>query len=276
MRIPIRTPGGFNVDRIVTGGAAFRPNYSYRRYFGRRVGQRVYGMPFSGGSQRPRGVPNARRSLFSVHPETRRKTRQTIEEVQDGTNYLLCNNTSKVSYLTYPAKSRSEFSSRVDSYIKLLSLSVSGSVVARHLDRSDGASGSGIHGIFTTVIVRDKRPCQFSAVDPLIPFADVFGLEKGACSTLRVRDQHRDRFSLVYQKKCVINTALPEHVFRFSYNVRFSSYPVYVAFKDTEDSEPTGLYGNVSKNALIVYYVWLCDASVTSEIHVKYDLNYIG
>ena len=113
MRIPIRTPGGFNVDRRVTGGAAFRPNYSYRRYFGRRVGQRVYGMPYSGGSQRPRGVPNARRNLFSVHPETRRKTRQTIEEVQDGTNYLLCNNTSKVSYLTYPAKSRSEFSSRV-------------------------------------------------------------------------------------------------------------------------------------------------------------------
>ena len=111
MRIPIRTPGGFNVDRRVTGGAAFRPNYSYRRYFGRRVGQRVYGMPFSGGSQRPRGVPNARRNLFSVHSETRRKTRQTIEEVQDGTNYLLCNNTSKVSYLTYPAKSRSESSS---------------------------------------------------------------------------------------------------------------------------------------------------------------------
>ena len=70
MRIPIRTPGGFNVDRRVTGGAAFRPNYSYRRYFGRRVSQRVYGMPFSGGSQRPRGVPNARRNLFPDERKT--------------------------------------------------------------------------------------------------------------------------------------------------------------------------------------------------------------
>ncbi|AMK07580.1 BV Protein [Lycianthes yellow mosaic virus] len=276
MRIPIRTPMGLNRDRRNSGGGVFRSNYPYARYFGRRVGQRVYGMPFGSVNRRSGGVSMLRRNLFSGRQEPRQRSRQTIEEVQDGSDYLLCNNTSKVSYLTFPAKSRSEFSSRVDSYIKLLGLNVSGSVIARQLERSDVAATNGIHGIFTTVIVRDKRPCQFSSVDPLIPFGEIFGLEKGACSTLRIRDQHRNRFSLVYQKKCVVNTALPEHVFRFSYNVRFCSYPLWVSFKDTEDSEHTGLYSNVSKNAIIVYYVWLCDANVTSEIHVKYDLHYNG
>ncbi|BAF02739.1 nuclear shuttle protein [Pepper yellow leaf curl Indonesia virus] len=277
MRIPIRTPMGSNRDRRGGSGSIFRWNNPYSRYFGRRVGTRVYGMPFGGSSVPRRHVSNSvRRNLFSDHQDKGRKRRNSIEEVHDGTDYLLCNNTSKVSYISYPAMCRSDFSSRIDSFVRVLGFNVSGSVVARQQERVDGSKTSGIHGIFSTVVVRDKKPCEFSSVDPLIPFAEIFGHEKGACSTLRVRDAHRNRFVLVQQKKCVVNTALPVHVFRFVYSVRFNRYPLWVSFKDTTDVEPSGLYSNVSKNALLVYYVWLCDSNVTSDIHVKYDLDYIG
>uniref|UniRef100_Q88947 Nuclear shuttle protein n=1 Tax=Tomato yellow leaf curl Thailand virus-[1] TaxID=221541 RepID=Q88947_9GEMI len=277
MRVPIRRPFGFNSDRRPSGGSMFRYNYPYANYFGRRVGNRVYGMPFGSTTSVRRPIRSTvRRNLFSDQSSSGNKSRKTIEEVHDGSDYLLGNNTSKVSYISYPPLSRSEFGNRLDAFVKILGFNVSGSVAVRHLEQRATGASQGIHGIYCTAVVRDKRPCQFSAVEPIVPFPELFGLEKMACSSLRVRDIHRSRFSLVYQKKVVVNSSLPTHVFKFNYSVKFNRFPFWVSFKDTSDSEPSGRYSNVSKNALIVYYVWLCDTNVTADSYVKYDLNYIG
>nr|AWL54272.1 nuclear shuttle protein [Tomato yellow leaf curl Kanchanaburi virus] len=277
MRVPIRRNSGFNSDRRPSNGSIHRWNYPYSGYFGRRIGNRVYGMPFGSRQVQRREFQQTHRLIkSSEHVSSRRKFMKTVEEIHDGTDYLLCSNMSKVSYISYPPLSGTEHGSRAESYLKVLGFNVSGSVVLKQPHMREADLSQGIHGIFTTVIVRDKRPCQFSAVDPIIPFVELFGPEKRACSTLRVRDSYKNRFSVVYQKKHVVNSALTTHVFRYNFNVKFSRFPFWVSFKDTSNAEPTGLYSNVSKNALVVYYVWLCDSNVTSEVHVQYDLNYIG
>nr|ADE09165.1 BV1 protein [Tomato yellow leaf curl Thailand virus] len=277
MRVPIRRNSGFNAHRRPSNGSINRWNYPYSGYFGKSVGNRVYGMPFGSTTSLRRPVrTTVRRNLFSDQSSSANKGRKTIEEVHDGSDYLLRSNTSKVSYISYPPLSRSEFGNRLDAFVKILGFNVSGSVALRHLEHRDSGAIQGIHGIYCTAVVRDKRPCQFSAVEPILPFPELFGLEKIACSSLRVRDSHRSRFSLVYQKKVVVNSSLATHVFKFNYCVKFNRFPFWVSFKDTSDSEPSGLYSNVSKNALIVYYVWLCDSNVTADSYVKYDLNYIG
>nr|AAR98607.1 NSP protein [Tomato yellow leaf curl Thailand virus] len=203
--------------RRPSGGSYVRYNYPYANYFGKRVGNRVYGMPFCSTTPVRRPIRNTvRRNLFSDQSSSGNKSRKTIEEVHDGSDYLLCNNTSKVSYISYPPLSRSEFGNRLDAFVKILGFNVSGSVAVRHLEHRSSGAGQGIHGIYCTAVVRDKRPCQFSAVEPIVPFPELFGLEKMACSSLRVRDIHRSRFSLVYQKKVVVNSPLPTHVFKFN------------------------------------------------------------
>nr|UKT68865.1 BV1 [Pepper yellow leaf curl Thailand virus]WAK98705.1 BV1 [Pepper yellow leaf curl Thailand virus] len=277
MRVPIRRNSGFNSDRRPSNGSIQRWNYPYSSYFGRRIGNRVYGMPFGNQQVQRREFKQTQRlTKSSEQVSSRRKSVKTVEEIHDGTDYLLCSNMSKVSYISYPPLSSTEYGSRAESYLKVLGVTVSGSVVLKQTGMREADGSHGIHGIFTTVVVRDRRPCQFSAVDPIIPFAELFGGEKRACSALRVRDSYKNRFSVIYQKKHVVNSALSTHVFRYSFSVKFTRFPFWVSFKDTSNAEPTGRYSNVFKNALVVYYVWLCDSNVTAEVHVQYDLNYIG
>nr|AKV91673.1 NSP protein [Clerodendron golden mosaic virus] len=243
----------------------------FTRYNFNKPRARILGVPFS---QRRRD--RVRTSLFSKNVDKVPMRVQTIEEVQSGTQYVLTNNTSKVSYITYPSISRSEFHSRSYDYIKVLSIYASGSVMVKDVGSKEESASTGINGIFTTVLVCDRRPTEYSAIDPIVPYAELFGLEQGSCSTLRVRDAHRERFWVVEQKKCVVNTPLSSYVFKFEYKWYSRTYPFWVRFKDSPSAEFSGRYSNVSKNALVLYYVWLCDSSVTADIHAKYETTYMG
>nr|AFF58893.1 BV1 [Clerodendrum golden mosaic China virus] len=255
--------------RRLASGPVYSPRLG--RYISNRPRSRVPAMPYA---QRRHG--RVRSSLFSRNSDGVSMKVQTIEEVQNGTQYVLTNNTSKVSYITYPSISRSSFSSRVNDYVKVLSISASGSVVVKQVGSTPGATSTCINGIFTTVLVCDKRPSEFSSSDPIVPYGELFGLEHGSCSKLRVRDNHRDRFRVLQQKKCIVNTSLSTYVFKFDYTVQMRHYPFWVRFKDTPSLEASGRYGNIAKNALVLYYVWLCDSPVTAEVHVMYHTMYLG
>ena len=269
MRFQYRTPPANNRSRTF-----YQPNFRRGRYPLTRFGNRVYGAHVANPrrSVRPRVVTR----LFSDTPGSSTMTSQVMEEVHEGADYMVLHNSSRVSYITYPAMCRSHFASRSRGYIKVLQVNVSGSAVLRNIEGSIGDGGGGIHGIFTTILVRDKKPCQYSALEPLIPYAELFGPESSSCATLRVRDPHKERFSVLHQKKTVVNTDMLTHLFRFNYSVKFKSYPFWVSFKDLSEDDRSGLYGNVAKNAIIVYYVWLCSCNVTSELHVKYDTTFVG
>nr|AEA10366.1 NSP protein [Clerodendron golden mosaic virus] len=243
----------------------------FTRYNFNKPRARILGVPFS---QRRRD--RVRTSLFSKNVDKVPMRVQTIEEVQSGTQYVLTNNSSKVSYITYPSISRSAFSSRTYDYIKVLSISASGSVVVKRVGSTSEAASTCINGIFTTVLVCDKRPSEYSSSEPIIPYGELFGLEQGSCSTLRVRENHRDRFRVIQQRKCIVNTSLPTYVFKFEYKAHLRAYPYWVRFRDSPSLEATGRYGNITKNALVLYYVWLCDSAATAEVHAKYDTLYLG
>nr|QFV20485.1 hypothetical protein [Pepper yellow leaf curl Thailand virus] len=188
MRVPIRRNTGFNSDRRPFNGSIHRWNYPYSSCFGRRIGNRVYGMPFGNQQVQRREFKQTQRlTKASDHVSCRRKSSKTVEEIHDGTDYLLCSNMSKVSYISYPPLSSTEYGSRAESYLKVLGVTVSGSVVLKQTGMSEADGSHGIHGIFTTVVVRDRRPCQFSAVDPIIPFAELFW---------RRREGHAPRYVL--------------------------------------------------------------------------------
>nr|WEX49705.1 BV1 protein [Clerodendrum golden mosaic China virus] len=249
------------------------PVYSPRlgRYISSKSRSRIPGMSYA---QRRHG--RVRSSLFNRNSDRVPMKVQTIEEVQTGPQYVLTNNTSKVSYITYPSISRSAFCSRVNDYIKVLSVCASGSVVVKHVGSTPGVSSTCINGIFTTVLVCDTRPSEFSSSDPIVPYGELFGLEQGSCSNLRVRENHADRFRVLQQKKSIVNTSLSTYVFKFDYRVYMRHYPFWVRFKDNPSLEASGRYGNIAKNALVLYYVWLCDSPVTAEVHVKYHTMYLG
>ncbi|ACI24166.1 BV1 protein [Clerodendrum golden mosaic China virus] len=271
-----RSGGWYRLSNYPTSARrrpASGPVYSPRlgRYISGKPRSRNPGMSYS---QRRHG--RVRTTLFNRNSDRVPMKIQTIEEVQTGPQYVITNNTSKVSYITYPSISRSAFCSRVNDYIKVLSVSASGSVVVKQVGSTPGASSTCINGIFTTVLVRDMRPSEFSSSDPIVPYGELFGLEQGSCSNLRVRDNHADRFRVLWQKKSIVNTSLSTYVFKFDYRVLMRHYPFWVRFKDIPSLEASGRYGNISKNALVLYYVWLCDSPVTAEVHVKYDTKYLG
>nr|WJN66637.1 NSP protein [Rose leaf curl virus]WJN66639.1 NSP protein [Rose leaf curl virus]WJN66643.1 NSP protein [Rose leaf curl virus] len=241
---------------------------------------------YNAGKLRPQRVyrrralarPAARRELFG-DDRSRVFTYKTLTEDQFGPDMTICNNNYKSSYISMPLKTRAVDNNRVGDYIKLVNVSFTGTVCIKNVQMdSDAGSMLGLHGIFTCVLVRDKTPRVFTANEPLIPFPHLFGSINASCADLSIKDPYRDRFSVIRQVSYPVNTEKGYHMCRFKGTRRLSGkYPIWVSFNDdggTGDS--SGLYSNTTKNAILIYYVWLSDVSSQLELYCKYITRYIG
>nr|UOL66072.1 nuclear shuttle protein [Squash leaf curl China virus] len=211
-------------------------------------------------------------------PISRQYTRKEICETQQGSEYALQNNRYMTSYVTYPAKTRTGTNNRVRSYIKLTGLTMSGTFAIRRSDlMTDVDQPTGLYGVVSIVIVRDKSPKIYSTSQPLIPFVDLFGSVNACRGTLKVAERHRERFVLLNQSSILINTPHCNAMKKFSIrNCIPRTYSTWVNFKDEEEDSSTGLYSNTIRNAILIYYVWLSDVPSQLDMYSNVMLNYIG
>nr|ATI23491.1 nuclear shuttle protein [Tomato leaf curl New Delhi virus] len=205
-------------------------------------------------------------------------TRKEICETQEGSEYLLHNNRFMTSYVTYPSKTRTGMNNRVRSYIKLKSLNISGTFAVRKSDlTTEALQTSGLYGVMSLVVVRDKSPKIYSATQPLIPFTELFGSVNACRGSLKVAERHHERFVLLNQTSIVVNTPHSNAIKKFCIrNCIPRSYTTWATFKDEEEDNCTGLYSNTLRNAIILYYVWLSDVPSQVDLYSNVILNYIG
>lgn len=205
-------------------------------------------------------------------------TRKEICETQEGSEYLLHNNRFMTSYVTYPSKTRTGTNNRVRSYIKLKSLNISGTFAVRKSDlMTEALQTSGLYGVMSIVVVRDKSPKIYSATQPLIPFVEIFGSVNACRGSLKVAERHHERFVLLNQTSIVVNTPHSNAIKKFCIrNCIPRSYTTWATFKDEEEDNCTGLYSNTLRNAIILYYVWLSDVPSQVDLYSNVILNYIG
>nr|QBL07119.1 nuclear shuttle protein [Tomato leaf curl New Delhi virus] len=211
-------------------------------------------------------------------PISKQYTRKEICETQEGSEYVLHNNRYRTSYVTYPAKTRTGTNNRVRSYIRLNSLSISGTFAVRKSDlMTEVVQTNGLYGVMSVVVVRDKSPKIYSATQPLIPFVEMFGSVNACRGSLKVAERHQERFVLLNQTSIVVNTPHPTAIKKFCIrNCIPRTYTTWVTFKDEEEDGCTGLYSNTLRNAIIIYYVLLSDISSQVDIYSNVILNYIG
>nr|QCB61286.1 nuclear shuttle protein [Squash leaf curl China virus]WHS97183.1 nuclear shuttle protein [Squash leaf curl China virus] len=211
-------------------------------------------------------------------PISRQYTRKEICETRQGSEYVLQNNRYMTSYVTYPAKTRTGTNNRVRSYIKLTSLTMSGTFAIRCSDlMTDVDQPSGLYGVVSIVIVRDKSPKIYSTAQPLIPFVELFGAVNSCRGTLKVAERHRERFVVLNQTSILINTPHCNAMKKFSVrNCISRTYSTWATFKDEEEDSATGLYSNTLRNAILIYYVWLSDVPSQLDMYSNVMLNYIG
>nr|UBT71773.1 nuclear shuttle protein [Tomato leaf curl Palampur virus] len=211
-------------------------------------------------------------------PISKQYTRKEICETQEGSEYVLTNNRYMTSYVTYPSKTRTGTNNRVRSYIKLKSLNISGTVAVRKSDlMTEVVQTTGLYGVMSVVVVRDKSPKIYSATQPLIPFVELFGSVNACRGSLKVAERHHERFVLLNQTSIVVNTPHANCIKKFCIrNCVSRTYTTWVTFKDEEEDSCTGLYSNTLRNAIIIYYVWLSDVPSQVDLYSNVILNYIG
>nr|WOR75577.1 nuclear shuttle protein [Tomato leaf curl New Delhi virus] len=211
-------------------------------------------------------------------PISKQYTRKEICETQEGSEYVLTNNRFMTSYVTYPAKTRTGTNNRVRSYIKLKSLNISGTFAVRKSDlMTEVVQTTGLYGVMSVVVVRDKSPKIYSATQPLIPFVELFGSVNACRGSLKVAERHHERFVLLNQTSIIVNTPHANCIKKFCIrNCISRTYTTWVTFKDEEEDSCTGLYSNTLRNAIIIYYVWLSDIPSQVDLYSNVILNYIG
>ncbi|QDQ17822.1 nuclear shuttle protein [Bitter gourd yellow mosaic virus] len=201
-----------------------------------------------------------------------------LTEVQRGTDYVVSNNRYVTTYVTYPSKTRIGTSNRTTSFIRVNGLKMSGTVSVRSTGMETDVDSVHVpFGLMSIVVVRDKKPKLYSGAQPLMPFVELFGSVESCKGTLKVADQHRDRFILLRQTSFMVTGLHGTAMKRFNVsNCIPSSYNTWVTFKDEDENNCTGQYSNTARNALLVYYVWLSDVPSHAEVYSNLTLNYVG
>ncbi|AFQ93615.1 nuclear shuttle protein [Bean chlorosis virus] len=203
---------------------------------------------------------------------------QVIHENQYGSNFVLAHNSAISTYITYPSLGKTE-PSRSRSYIKLKRLRFKGTVKIERVqpDMNLDVAIPKVEGVFTVVVVVDRKP----HLDPsggLHTFDDLFGARIHSHGNLSIIPSLKDRYCIRHVCKRVLSVEKDTLMVNVEGSIPFSNrrYNCWSTFKDLDRESCNGVYGNISKNALLVYYCWMSDTMSNASTFVTYDLDYIG
>ncbi|AAC09258.1 movement protein [Potato yellow mosaic Trinidad virus] len=203
---------------------------------------------------------------------------QRIHENQYGPDFSIAHNTAVSTFISYPDISKS-LPNRTRSYIKLKRLRFKGIVKVErvHAGMNIDCSVPKTEGVFSLVIVVDRKP-HLGPSGGLPTFDELFGARIHSHGNLAIVPSLKDRFYIRHVLKRVLSVDKDtmmvdiEGVAALS-NRRFNCW---ASFKDLDIESRKGVYDNISKNALLVYYCWMSDTVSKASTFVSFDLDYIG
>ncbi|AMY16580.1 nuclear shuttle protein [Triumfetta yellow mosaic virus] len=244
-----------NYRRSYRRTTVFKPSYGVKRVDGKR----------RSGNQN------------KAHDENKMSA-QRIHENQFGPEFVMGHNTAISTFISYPNQGKTE-PNRSRSYIKLKRLRFKGTVKIERVHSDvimDGLSPK-IEGVFSLVVVVDRKP-HLGTSGCLPTFDELFGARIHSHGNLAITPSLKDRFYIRHVLKRVLSVEKDSLMVDLEGTTSLSNrrFSCWSSFKDIDRDSCNGVYANISKNALLVYYCWMSDSSSKASTFVSYDLDYIG
>ncbi|AEA76653.1 nuclear shuttling protein [Tobacco yellow crinkle virus] len=203
---------------------------------------------------------------------------QRIHENQYGPEFVMSHNSAISTFINFPVLGKTS-PNRSRSYIKLKRLSFKGTVKIErvHADVNMDGLTSKIEGVFSLVIVVDRKP-HLSSSGCLHTFDELFGARIHSHGNLAITPALKDRYYVRHVLKRVLSVEKDSVMVDLEGSTPLSTrrYNCWSNFKDLEHDSCNGVYANISKNAILVYYCWMSDAISKASTFVSYDLDYVG
>nr|CAB60151.1 nuclear shuttle protein [Sida golden mosaic virus] len=248
-------------------GLSFTP----RRFYSRNhVFKRSNPLKRDDGKRRPVNSNKA-------HDESRMKA-QRIHENQFGPDFVMAHNSAISTFISYPNLGKTE-PNRSRSYIKLRRLRFKGTVKIERVqsDMNMDCATPKVEGVFSLVVVVDRKP-HLGASGCLHTFDELFGARIHSHGNLSITPSLKDRFYIRHVFKRVLSVEKDTLMVDVEGSTTLSNrrYNCWSTFKDLDHDSCNGVYGNISKNALLVYYCWMSDTVSKASTFVSFDLDYVG
>nr|CRI68644.1 Nuclear shuttle protein [Pepper huasteco yellow vein virus] len=210
--------------------------------------------------------------------EDSKMSSQRIHENQYGPEFVMAHNTAISTFINYPQLVKTQ-PNRSRSYIKLKRLHFKGTVKIERVgaELNMGCSSPKIEGVFTLVVVVDRKP-HLSSTGNLHTFDELFGARIHSHGNLAVTPTLKERFYIRHVLKRVISVEKDTMMLDLEGSTGLSNrrFNCWSTFKDVDPSSCNGVYDNISKNAILVYYCWMSDAMSKASTFVSFDLDYVG
>nr|ARV85670.1 nuclear shuttle protein [Rhynchosia golden mosaic Colombia virus] len=246
-------------------------SYSQRRYYRRN-------QVFKRSTITKRNEGKRRFNASSTTHDEPKLTSQRIHENQYGPEFVMTHNGAISTFINFPVKGKHE-PNRTRSYIKLQRLSYKGTVKIERVVSDvnmDGVSPK-IEGVFSLVIVVDRKP-HLSSSGCLHTFDELFGARIHSHGNLAIAPSLKDRYYVRHVLKRVLSVEKDSLMIDLEGSTSLSTrrYNCWANFRDLEHDSCNGVYANISKNAILVYYCWMSDTMSKASTFVSYDLDYVG
>ncbi|AFQ98025.1 nuclear shuttle protein [Bean white chlorosis mosaic virus] len=254
---PLRNKRGFtyNPRRFNPRNTAFNRSTAGKRHDGKRRG---------GNALKPNDEP--------------KMTAQRIHENQYGPEFVMSHNSAISTFISYPSLGKTE-PNRSRAYIKLKRLRFKGTVKIERAQSDMNMDGSipKVEGVFSLVVVVDRKP-HLGPTGCLHTFDELFGARIHSHGNLSITPSLKDRFYIRHVFKRVLSVEKDTLMVDVEGSTTLSNrrYNLWSTFKDLDHDSCKGVYDNISKNALLVYYCWMSDTMSKASTFVSFDLDYIG
>nr|QVX19378.1 nuclear shuttle protein [Macroptilium yellow spot virus] len=203
---------------------------------------------------------------------------QCIHENQFGPEFVMAHNSAISTFITYPSVGKT-VPSRSRSYIKLKRLRFKGTVKVERVIPNVSMDGTSpkIEGVFSMVIVVDRKP-HLSSSGCLHTFDELFGARIHSHGNLAITAALKDRFYIRHVFKRVMSVEKDSTMVDIegATTMSYRRFNCWANFRDLERDSCNGVYANISKNALLVYYCWMSDSVSKASTFVSFDLDYVG
>ncbi|ART33330.1 nuclear shuttling protein [Bean leaf crumple virus] len=205
-------------------------------------------------------------------------TAQRIHEDQFGPDFVMGHNSAMSTFLTYPSIVKTE-PNRSRAYIKLKRLRFKGTLKIErlHIDVNMDCSAPKIEGVFSMVIVVDRKP-HLNPSGCLHSFDELFGARIHSHGNLTIIPSLKDRYYIRHVFKRVVSVEKETSMVDVEGSTLLSSrrYNCWSGFNDHDRDLCNGVYANISKNAILIYYCWMSDVQSKASTFVSFDLDYVG
>ncbi|ACQ57344.1 NSP [Malvastrum yellow mosaic Jamaica virus] len=203
---------------------------------------------------------------------------QCIHENQYSPEFVMSNNSAISTFISYPNLGKTE-PSRSRSYIKLKRLRFKGTVKIERVQSDVNMDDSvpKLEGVFSLVVVVDRKP-HLGQTGCLHTFDELFGALIHSHGNLSITPSLKDRFYIRHVFKRVLSVDKETTMFDVEGCTSLSNrrFNCWASFKDLDHDSCKGVYDNISKNALLVYYCWMSDTMSKASSFVSFDLDYVG